>query len=78
MDEITLPDLGFTWEEAVTIIKTTGVDFAINLAIAIIIFYVGRMVARFLTRTRYAKCMQSQEVDKILETFCLQPGLHGS
>ena len=45
MEMPTIPDLGFTWEEALSMLKTTGVDFAINLVTAIVIFYVGRIVA---------------------------------
>jgi len=30
MDEITLPDLGFNWDEVLTTIKTNGVDLAIK------------------------------------------------
>jgi len=68
MEIPTLPDLGFTWEEAVTMLKTTGLDFAINLVTAIVIFYVGRMVVRILTRG-IRKVMEAQEVDKTLITF---------
>ena len=68
MEIPTLPDLGFTWEEAVTLLKTTGLDFAINLVTAIVIFYVGRLVVRILTRG-IRKVMEAQEVDKTLITF---------
>ena len=68
MDEITLPDLGFNWEEVLTTIKTNGVDLAINLATAIVIFYVGRIVVRLMTRG-LRKVMDAQEVDKTLVTF---------
>jgi len=68
MEIPTLPDLGFTWDEAVTMLKTTGLDFAINLVTAIVIFYVGRMVVRILTRGM-RKVMEAQEVDKTLITF---------
>jgi small conductance mechanosensitive channel len=68
MDEITLPDLGFNWEEVLATIKTTGVDFAINLATAIVIFYVGRIIVRLLTRG-LRKVMNAQDVDKTLVTF---------
>ena len=68
MEMPTLPDMGFTWEEAVTMLKTTGLDFAINLVTAIVIFYVGRLVVRILTRGM-RKVMEAQEVDKTLITF---------
>ena len=68
MEIPTLPDLGFSWEEAVTMVKTTGLDFAINLVTAIVIFYVGRLVVRILTRGM-RKVLEAQNVDKTLVTF---------
>jgi len=68
MDEITLPDMGFNWEEVVAMIKTTGIDFAVNLVTAIAIFYVGRIVVRLITRG-LRKVMDAQDVDKTLVTF---------
>ena len=44
MDEANLPSLGFTWDEVITLLKTTGLDFAISLATAIAIFFVGSQV----------------------------------
>ncbi len=68
MDELEIPGTGTTlgglWEQ----LQTVGVDFAVNLAIAIVIFYVGRMAARFIAGS-LRKLMQSQEVDEILESF---------
>lgn len=68
MDELEIPGadmtLGKLWAQA----QTIGVDFAINVAIAIVIFYVGRMVARLLAKS-LRKVLQSQEIDKILESF---------
>jgi small conductance mechanosensitive channel len=68
MDEVKLPDLGFSWDEVVTMLKTTGLDFAINLVTAIVIFYIGRFVVRLLTRG-VRKVMDAQDVDKTLVTF---------
>ncbi len=45
-----------------------GVDFGIKAAVAILIFYVGRFIAR-MASNGVRKLMQSQEVDKILESF---------
>ncbi|RLA33393.1 MAG: mechanosensitive ion channel family protein [Gammaproteobacteria bacterium] len=42
--------------------------FGLKLLVAIIIFYVGRMIARLITKGLH-NLMQSREVDKILETF---------
>jgi len=68
MDAVNLPDLGFSWDDVITMLKTSGVDFAINLATAAVIFYVGRMLVRLLTRG-IRTVMERQEVDKTLITF---------
>jgi len=68
MDEVTLPDLGFTWDEVVTMLKTTGLDFALNVITALVIFFVGRIVVRLLMRG-LRKVMDLQEVDKTLVSF---------
>lgn len=68
MNEGNFTNLGFTWENAVELLTTTGVDFGINLVSAIVIFIVGRWVIRLLTRG-LRKVLQRQEVDKTLETF---------
>jgi len=69
MDELNVPDLGGIdwaglWEE----IQTVGVSFGIKLVAAIVIFYVGRIVAKMVTNG-VRKLMVAQEVDKILESF---------
>jgi small conductance mechanosensitive channel len=63
-----LPELGFTWDEALTLLKTTGLEFGINLVTAILIFYVGRLMVRVLTRGM-RKVMEAQQVDKTLVSF---------
>jgi len=68
MDEAKLPNLGFTGDEVITLLKTTGLDFAINLATAIAIFFVGRIIVRLLTRGM-RKVMEQQDVDKTLVSF---------
>ncbi|MDX1404870.1 MAG: mechanosensitive ion channel [Woeseiaceae bacterium] len=69
MNETQMPDLSaIDWAGLWETVRTTGLDFAINLLVAIVIFYVGRMVARMATRGM-RNVMQKQEVDKILETF---------
>jgi len=68
MEEVTLPDLGFTWDEVIMMLKTTGLDFAINLVTAIVIFYVGRIVVRLMTKG-LRKIMDAQEVDETLVSF---------
>jgi len=68
MENVNLPDLGFDWNEVIAMLKTTGVEFAINLVTAIAIFYFGRMVVGLLMRG-LKKMMQTQEVDVTLQTF---------
>lgn len=56
------------WASVLGNLQTIGLSFGGKLLLAILIFYVGRIVARILTRGA-RKLMQAQEVDKILETF---------
>jgi len=58
----------FDWAGLLATAQTSGVEFGLKVLVAIIIFYVGRLVARILTNTLH-KIMQKQEVDKILESF---------
>ena len=59
---------GIDWNALIQMAKTTGVDFGINLLVALVIFYVGRMVAKMLQRG-LRKMMEAQEVDLILQSF---------
>ncbi len=68
MENVNLPDLGFDWNEVIAMLKTTGIEFAINLVTAIAIFYFGRMVVGLLMRG-LKKMMQAQDVDVTLQTF---------
>lgn len=74
MDEITTAATGFDWNSILEFLKNNGIDsstvvgFAKNLVIALLIFYVGRMVIGLVVRG-LRKVMQRQEVDKTLETF---------
>ncbi len=68
MENVNLPDLGFDWNEVIAMLKTTGIEFAINLVTAIAIFYIGRMVVGLLMRG-LKKMMQAQDVDVTLQTF---------
>ena len=63
-----IPDLGSTWDDVLEILRTTGVEFGINLITAISIFYVGRLIVSLLIRG-LTRVMQAQEVDKTLESF---------
>ena len=64
MDELS----EFDWAGLITTLQTSGTDFGLKLIVAVVIFYVGRIVARMLTKT-LRKLMQKQEVDLILEKF---------
>ncbi len=69
MDETQLPDLaGIDWAGMWETVQTTGLEFGMKALIALVIFFVGRMIARLITKGLH-NVMQSQEVDKILETF---------
>ena len=59
---------GADWNALLEMVKTSGVDFGLKLIVALVIFYVGRLVARMLVNG-IQRIMQAQEVDKILETF---------
>ncbi|MCB1845559.1 MAG: mechanosensitive ion channel [Halioglobus sp.] len=48
--------------------QTVGVEFAISAITALVIFFVGRIIVRILSRG-LRKLMQAQHVDKILESF---------
>ncbi len=52
------------WEST----REIGMDFGLKALVAIVIFYVGRMIARILSNA-VRKVMQAQEMDKILESF---------
>jgi len=63
-----IADLSTTWDNILEMLRTTGLEFGINLITAIAIFYIGRIVVRLLTRG-LRKVMQAQEIDKTLESF---------
>ena len=68
MDESKAPAIEFNWDQLLELIKTQGVDLAINIVVAIAIFYVGKLVVRLVVRG-LRKVMRRQEIDKTLETF---------
>ena len=68
MEELGMPDLGIDWAELWIQMQTTGVSFLIDAAIALVIFFVGRMIAKIISNG-IRKLMRTQEVDKILESF---------
>ncbi len=68
MNELQVPDFGVDWARLYGEVQMVGVDFGIKLIAAIAIFFIGRMVARFVTKG-IGKVMQSRDVDEILESF---------
>jgi len=60
------------WQQMINLLKTIGVEFGFKLVVAVIIFYVGRLVSRMLVKG-LRRLLQSQQVDKILETFVCNP-----
>ncbi|MDJ0940651.1 MAG: mechanosensitive ion channel [Woeseiaceae bacterium] len=55
-------------EVATTWMQTHGMDFAMKLVAALLVFFIGRMITGIIVRALRA-AMQKAEVDKILETF---------
>jgi small conductance mechanosensitive channel len=69
MDEVQIPDIsGIDWQALLEKIQTLGIDFGIKAAVALVIFYVGRAIARLLVKG-VRKVMQAQDTDQILESF---------
>lgn len=68
MNETSMPDFGVDWAGLYDKVMVTGVDFGINVITAILIFYIGRFVARLAT-SGVRKVMNARKVDPILESF---------
>ena len=68
MEEAVAEATGFDWNQIIEFMKTEGVDLGINIALALAIFFVGKMVVALIVRG-LRKVMQAQDVDKTLETF---------
>lgn len=69
MNDVDLSELTkIDWASLMETVKTVGIGFGGKLVVALVIFYVGRIVAKMIIRT-VRRVMQAQEVDKILETF---------
>ena len=68
MDENAAPAAGFDGAQVLEYLTTNSVDLAINIAIAIAIFYGGKIVVSLFVRG-LRKVMQKREVDRTLETF---------
>lgn len=74
MDEITSAASGFDWNSIFEFLKKNGIDSGTavglvkNIVVALIIFYVGRLVVSFVVRG-LRKFMRKQNIEKTLETF---------
>lgn len=68
MNEESLTQLTGYWNEAVELVQTKGMEFAINLITAILIFYIGKIVIGILVRA-LRKLMQANDVDATLTSF---------
>ena len=68
MNTESLPDLGFDWNAVWLTVKTTGVDFAINFVIAIVIFFVGKWIVNLVVKG-LLRAMQKGDMDKTLRRF---------
>ena len=74
MDEITSAASGFDWNSIFEFLKKNGIDSGTavglvkNIVVALIIFYVGRLVVSFVVRG-LRKVMRKQNIEKTLETF---------
>jgi len=68
MNELEVPGITVNWAELRDTIQSTGVDFAINIVAAIVIFFVGRAIARLIAKG-LRRLMRRQKADPILESF---------
>jgi small conductance mechanosensitive channel len=69
MNELQMADVtGFDWAGLWQTVQTLGLGFGMKAMMALVIFFIGRMIARIVTKG-LRKLMQSREVDKILESF---------
>ena len=68
MNTDSLPDLGFDGAEVWTMVQTTGVDLGINLATAIVIFFVGKWIVSLVVKGML-KAMQKGDMDITLRRF---------
>ena len=60
--------LDIDWAELWNKVQSTGMEFVMNAVIALVIFVVGRIVAKIISNG-IRKLMHTREVDQILESF---------
>jgi small conductance mechanosensitive channel len=68
MEEAATSALGFDWTETWDLVKSQGIEFSINVVLALVIFFVGRMVAKMFANG-LRKVMRANHVDEILQSF---------
>ena len=68
MTDTTFPGSDINWAGLYAEFMPKAIEFGINIIAALLIFYIGRMIARVL-QSGLRKLMQSQHVDKVLESF---------
>lgn len=61
-------DSNFDWAGIWDQVQATGINFSIDVTIAIVIFVIGRIVAKIISNG-IRKLMKAQKVDQILENF---------
>ncbi len=66
--EETMNMLNVDWQAMLTLVQTKGLSLLGNAVGAILVFFIGRIIARSIT-AGIRRVMQAQEVDKILEGF---------
>lgn len=60
--------LSINWAEIWNQVQATGMEFVINAVIAIVIFFIGRIIAKVISNG-IRKLMSAQDVDQILQSF---------
>ncbi len=70
MDLSSISDLGLNLDDVILMLQTRGIELALNIVKAVVIFYVGKLLVRLLLKA-VRKIMQKQDVEVTLETFIL-------
>ncbi len=68
MEDLTTAVTGINWQAIVDYLSINAIEFAKNIVVALLIFYVGRWLTGIVVGA-LRKVMRRQEVDKTLETF---------
>ena len=63
-----IAELASYYDQAIELLQTKGVDFAINIVTALLIFYIGKWITSMLTRG-LNKVMNKNDVDPTLTSF---------